>query len=112
MIKFLKKSFEYNNIYQNHEKVFGKYFFLLYKNDFESGNLKVGVVASKKVGKAVVRNKIKRQVKYFFRTIGKNLINNKQIIVLAKRNLLSINWLMIKEDLSNILNLINKNEIA
>ncbi len=65
----LKKSSEFNNVYQKGKHLkgkFGQLIFLSLGNDSASTPSKIGIVVSSKVGKAFKRNKIKRQIRNIF----------------------------------------------
>lgn len=58
----VSNSADYSSIYKNGRKIPGRYIIVyLLKNDL--GYNRYGIVTSKKIGKAVVRNKIKRRLR-------------------------------------------------
>ena len=58
----ISNSADYNTIYKSGKKIPGRYIIIyLLKNDL--GYNRYGIVTSKKIGKAVVRNKVKRQLR-------------------------------------------------
>ena len=59
--KIIKKSETYSNIISKNNNYKSKYFSIYY--DQSKDNNKYGITVPKKVGKAHVRNKLKRQVK-------------------------------------------------
>lgn len=60
-INIIKKKEDFNRIIRN-IKAFKFKYFIIYK-EYNDDNYKFGISVSKKIGNAVVRNKIKRQVK-------------------------------------------------
>jgi ribonuclease P protein component len=62
----------------------------------------VGIVVNKKVGKAVIRNKVKRRVKYFLRNYSELIKPDFKYIVKAKPLSGESDWSMIREDLRTI----------
>ena len=84
MLKLKTKS-EFSKVYNQGEKHFG-YFQLIYlvKNNLKENRL--GVVASKKTGNAVCRNKLKRLFRENFRKQNTKLKQGYDIIFIAKKN--------------------------
>ncbi len=62
-------------------------------------NLHVGVVASKKVGKAVVRNRVRRRIKEAFRSLIPYIQDNNNYIIVAKQTVAECNFAQIKSSL-------------
>jgi len=81
----IKKTLEFNRIYKRGSKAFG-YNFLIYYNKNNSNENKVGFVASKKVGNAVCRNKIKRLMRESYRLDEDKISNGWDIVFIAKKN--------------------------
>ncbi len=53
------------------------------------GNVRVGIITNKKVGNAVIRNKCKRRIKNALDSIfNVILLNNKDIVIVARKELL------------------------
>ena len=51
----------------------------------ESERARIGLTVSRKVGNAVVRNRIKRRVREWFRTQGRELLGEGSLVVIARR---------------------------
>jgi len=82
MGKIIKNS-DFQNIYKIGSKYFGKYILIyILKNNSAESN--IGVVASKKVGNAVVRNRLKRLFKEVFRLNKFHLKDNYNIVIISK----------------------------
>ncbi len=62
----LHKSDEYRRVIKEGRRVSSSHFTLFYKTN-RSGVLRLGITVSRKVGKAHVRNRIKRRVREYFR---------------------------------------------
>lgn len=100
----IRKHTEYQQIYANSRYVFSRCFSLLfsYSSDFA-----VGITVSKKVGNAVVRNKVKRRIKaiiqhfddYNFRCVivARTAAANADFLTLQKE----LNFLFKKAKLQN-----------
>ena len=78
MIKFksLNKSEDFQEILKK-KKINTKYYTIYFKKNYKNINkyLNISFVMKKKIGNAVVRNKIKRKLKYSVQKILKILIN-------------------------------------
>ncbi|MGN0771451.1 MAG: ribonuclease P protein component [Christensenellales bacterium] len=65
--------------------------------------LKVGVVVSKKVGKAVVRNKIRRRIKEAFRLMIPHVADNYNYVVVARPQIATLSYAQIRNSLIGVL---------
>lgn len=102
----IKKSDEFNNIIRTSKYVNNKYF-TLYYNKVGKKHTRVGIAVSKKLGKAHLRNKLKRQTREILR-LNYNLFNNKyDYIVLLRNDVLKLNY---KDKEKYLINLIKKVE--
>ncbi|MFO7750329.1 MAG: ribonuclease P protein component [Desulfobacteraceae bacterium] len=68
------------------EKKCGTRCFLAIFRQGEAGNNRIGITVSKKVGKAVVRNRIKRVVREYYRNRKETIPGNRDINIIAKKN--------------------------
>ncbi len=66
-------------------------------------SLRVGVVVSKKVGKAVVRNKARRRIKEAFRSMIADVVDKHNIIIVAKSCVATMSYQEIKISLEKLL---------
>lgn len=62
-------------------------------------SLRVGVVASKRVGKAVERNRAKRLLREVFRLNRHDFQKNVDVVLVARRAILKAKWEDIEKDL-------------
>ena len=83
------------------KKQFTSKYAFLYTND-TNYNYRFGICVSKKIGNAVVRNKIKRQVKDIIDK-SKLQFKNKDYIIILKKSVIDTEYLELKEDLINLL---------
>jgi len=77
----LKKQSDFDLLFRKGKKSFSNSMMMLY---ISSSSLKVGYSLSKKHGKAVTRNRIKRQLRAAFRTIKPQVKCNYHIVFLPK----------------------------
>ena len=87
--KILRKSEDYSEIIKNCPKYKNKYFSLYYK---ESKNNLFGITVPKKIGKAIIRNKLKRQVKNIITTNEKYIQSNYNYVIIIKEPSLKLDY--------------------
>jgi ribonuclease P protein component len=97
MLSKLQKNKDFRVILDKGKKIVGKGFLLFIVESRDSNILKYGVIASSKIGNAVVRNKIKRQVKHI---VFGNLKNTTgyNLCIVATRNYNSFDFLEINNN--------------
>ena len=106
-INRLKKRYQFNYVYKSGEHFSGEHM-VLYVVSSKTKNIKVGLAVTKKVGHAVVRNKIRRRLREIIKKQVPNLNQNNNIIVVARDNISSASF----EKLSNeFLKLIKKADL-
>ena len=79
----IRKREEFIRLQNQGKKVFSKYFIALYGPGVVKRN-RLGVTATKKVGNAVIRNRIKRYVREFFRQQQHTIEGAWDINIIAK----------------------------
>ena len=100
--KIIKKSDTYSHIIENNQVVKNKYFSIYYQNNDKT---LYGITVPKKVGKAHIRNKLKRQVKNIIITNENNIQNNFNYVIIIKEAAQKLSY----QDMTNeLLNLIKK----
>ena len=99
---FITSTKEYLEIYNNNTKSEGDLFIFL-KKKIPENLFTIGIVVSKKVGKAVVRNKMKRRIKAFLRENITIHPTNEKIIIITKSVAGNATWQEIKKDLTMLL---------
>lgn len=87
----IRKRKDFFHIYKKGSRFKGRYFILVYlSNGLTSSRL--AVVASKKIGNAVVRNQIKRQLRTLFRTHKHLLPGNYDLVFIARKEISNATW--------------------
>lgn len=103
----IRKQSDFARIYYNGRRYRGKYFNLVYlSNDLTYSRM--AAVASKKVGNAVKRNKVKRWMRALFRRNKELLKISLDVILIAKPGMPESNWKIVLQEYKKALNLINK----
>lgn len=101
----IKKNQEFQAIIKTKKSVANQKFVIYYRENED--HLKVGISVSKKLGNAVVRNKVKRQVRMMVQEIfDKN--QKKDYIIILRNKYLKDSFAVNKRDLEYLYNKINK----
>jgi len=85
-INRLKKRYQFNYVYKAGEH-FSSENCVLYTASSKTKNIKVGFAVTKKIGHAIVRNKIRRRLREILKKQLPNLKQNYNIIVVAKESI-------------------------
>ena len=106
-MNFITANKDYQSIFIDNKKNEGNFFIFLFQENSAINELNVGIIANKKVGNAVIRNKVKRRVKSFIRENKDLLPSNLKVVIIAKQNSGNATWKEIEEDLTRLFGLIN-----
>lgn len=79
----LKKSWEFQRAYKKGKKCWDTYF-VIYVYHTELKQTRLGITASKKVGKSVPRNRVKRLIREAFRMLKLELLPSYDIVVVGR----------------------------
>lgn len=102
----VKSKILFNDIIQKGERNANKYFVLCYVTKDEINN-NFGIAVGKKVGNAVTRNKVKRQIRNIIDNNYKLFPNSRNYIIICKKEILNISF---KQMESELIKLINKGD--
>lgn len=109
-MNFIRKTKDFHEIFDTKKRIYGNLFSINYKRYLPHSPLRVGVIAGKKVGNAVKRNKIKRRVKSYFRENKKLWNYPLGLIVIAQQPAAFSDWAIFKTELERLTKKILKNE--
>ena len=99
----------FDQLRRSQTKIFGKYFLLIYIENEENQELAVGITVSKKVGNAVVRNRVRRRLKAILQdyteppALSRFLVN-----IIAKPDAAHVEFTQIKDDIYNQFQRLNR----
>lgn len=87
----IRKKADFSELYKRGRCDRGKYFNLIHlPNDL--GHSRMAVVASRKVGNAVKRNRIRRRAKELFRRNKGLLISPRDLLLISKKEMYDASW--------------------
>lgn len=80
----LTRRSQFLDISRTGKKAFAPHFIVICKDNDRSGR-RLGVTVSSKVGKAVLRNRVKRQLREFFRRQKRHFDVNRDTLIIARK---------------------------
>lgn len=80
--------------------------FVVYSIDREIGHLRLGLSVSKKLGKAVIRNKIKRRLRRVIQGLEPKLLPQ-DVVIIARKGVEELSYMDIQQHLTHVLKLAN-----
>jgi len=99
----LTKEKEFETVFKNGRKFVSKYFIVYYYiSDNTDIGQKFGVIASKKIGGAVKRNRAKRLIQEVLRQEFEKFRNNIWIIVITRQKILEVKPEILRNELKEI----------
>ena len=107
-INIVKKNRDFSRIIKNNRPIKSN-LFVIYLEKNTNDVYKFGISASKKVGNAVTRNRVKRQIKSI---LDKNTYkNNFNCIIIIKKDIIDKSFDEMSKDLNILINKLNIKEI-
>ena len=101
-INIIKKNSDINNVINNRNMNKNKYFYI-YKDKNNLNNYRFAICVSKKVGNAVTRNKLKRQIKDIIDKSNLVFKSNNDYVIIIRNEINNLNYSEIKENLINLI---------
>jgi ribonuclease P protein component len=77
-------------------------FVLLVRADSGNGRTRLGITASRRVGNAVVRNRVKRRIREWFRRGGRAQLRGHDVVVIARASAARLGGLATCDELSRV----------
>jgi len=105
----VKSKILFNDIIQNGKRNANKYF-VICRGSKEEHNNNFGIAVGKKVGNAVIRNKIKRQIRNIIDKNYKIFPNFYNYIIICKKEILNLSYWDMEKQLIDLINRGEKNE--
>jgi ribonuclease P protein component len=92
----IRRKSDFASLYRDGGRIRGRYFHLVFRRN-ELGHSRLAVVASRKVGSAVVRNRVKRRLRELFRRHKELLREPTDLIVIARQESGDAPWAEFRE---------------
>ena len=93
----LKKREDFKELYKRGYCIRNRYLSMYLLTRGNNNGIRIGFNISKKIGKAVVRNRIKRILKEIFRNIETEPAANLDVLCIAKKTICSVSYNILKE---------------
>ncbi|MDP4040715.1 ribonuclease P protein component [Mycoplasma mycoides] len=101
--RVIKKNFEFQEII-NYKKTVKNFCFVIYYKDNDQSYLKYGISVGKKIGNAVIRNKVKRQIRMILRqNINEIGTVSKDVIILVRKSVLELKYATLSKSLIKLI---------
>jgi len=97
----IRKNSEYKRIFSRARWISGKLITIHYLNG-ESKQSRWGIVVSKKIGSAVVRNRIRRKIREICRILDPLLVKNLDLVIVARRGIQKVNYWDLLKDVEQV----------
>jgi len=98
----LRKNREFQQVFKKGHKIPGRYTLLFYRRNKKSYN-RFGFTVSRKVGKSVRRNRIKRLCFEVLRHMEQDMLKGYDFVVVARRRAAEMDYHSAQKDLKKIL---------
>ncbi|MBR3618027.1 MAG: ribonuclease P protein component [Acholeplasmatales bacterium] len=100
----VKKNQEIELILKNKKYSSNQYFTLYKRTNPETSHFRYAISVGKKIGNAVLRNKIKRQVTAIIDNLNLNLDSNTDVFIIVRPKVLEIDFNTMKSQLEYLFN--------
>lgn len=100
--EIIKEKYEYDKIIHNSPYQKNKYF-VIYNKEREEKYPRFGLAVGKKLGNAVTRNKIKRQLRVIIDNNKKLFKNSKDYIIIVKKAILDLSFQEMEKELIGLI---------
>ena len=97
----VKKSNDFDALFKARNS-FANRAFIVYQVDNSKGHYRVGISVSKKLGHAVTRNRLKRQIRHIVRSFSDGLAEV-DFVIIARKGVESYDFATLKKNLTHLL---------
>jgi ribonuclease P protein component len=99
----VKKNSEFQEIFKKGTSVANRQFVLYVLKKEESQPFRIGLSVSKKIGNAVVRNKVKRYIRQVFLELKEEVKEGHDYLIIARKPAAEMNFHEVKKSLTHVL---------
>lgn len=100
-IDIIKSSDEFTEIINKGKRSSSKYFSIYYRSNNKTN--RYGITIPKKTGHAVIRNKIKRQIKNIIDNNKKTIQTSYDYVIIIRKGILDLSYQEIEKELINLM---------
>ncbi len=99
----IKKNKEFQDVFQHGSSTANRQFvvYVLQRDDHE--HFRIGLSVSKKIGNAVVRNRVKRLIRQFFLEHKEQVNQQKDYVIIARKPVVDMDYHEVKSSLQHVL---------
>ena len=102
MVNSLTENYEFQRVYKKGQSYPGRYAVLYYRKN-NRGNLRLGITATKKIGKACVRNRARRLIYENMRLFLPTMEQGYDIVVVARNAIVGADFFSLGIELRKLL---------
>jgi len=99
----IKKNEDFQRIFQEGKSVANRQFIVYKLENSEIPHFRIGLSVSKKIGNAVMRNRIKRLIRQVFHELESQINPNYDYIIIARKPVAEMDYKEVKKSLIHVL---------
>lgn len=99
----VKKDSEFQKVFHKGKSTANRQFVIYQLNKKEQIHFRVGISASKKLGNAVTRNRLKRRIRHILMELDEQLIKEVDFIVIARQPIVQMSYQETKNSMLHVL---------
>ncbi|MGY4688216.1 ribonuclease P protein component [Salibacterium sp. K-3] len=100
----IKKNHEFSRIFEKGKSSANRQFVIYVMDNKENDHFRAGLTVSRKMGNAVMRNRIKRLLREALREINGQLEDGKDYIIIARKPVADMHYTEIIKSLKHVMN--------
>lgn len=99
----VKKNTEFQDILRTGKSFANRELVIYYKEKPSQEHFRIGISVGKKIGNAVIRNKIKRHIRQAIHELEDDIIHTIDLIIIARKPAVHMNTAQMKKSLTHLL---------